>query len=92
MPPIPRDKGPDSTLRLVIEGYTFISERCRRYRSDVFQTRLLLRRTICMRGEDAARIFYDIGRFQRAGAAPGRIIKTLFGLSLIHISEPTRPY
>ena len=87
MPPIPRDKGPDSTLRLVIEGYTFISERCRRYRSDVFQTRLLLRRTICMRGEDAARIFYDIGRFQRAGAAPGRIIKTLFGKGGVQVLD-----
>lgn len=79
MPTIPRDRSPDSTLRLVLEGYAFISNRCRRYQTDIFQTRILLRRTICMRGEDAARIFYDPQRFQRKGAAPRRVKQTLLG-------------
>lgn len=79
MPQIPRAERLDSTLALLTEGYTFVSTRCRRYRTDLFQTRLQLRKTICMRGEAAARLFYDEERFQRAGAAPGRVQKTLFG-------------
>src|SRR3546814_20071256 len=32
-----------------------------------------------MRGEDAARLFYDEGRFERSGVAPVRVQETLFG-------------
>jgi hypothetical protein len=42
-----------------------------------FETRLLLQRTICLRGEDAAKVFYDQNRFYRKGAAPARMQKTL---------------
>jgi fatty-acid peroxygenase len=76
---IPRDRSPDSTLALLRDPYRFIARRCRRYRSDVFQTRILLRGTICMSGQEAARVFYNPGYFMREGAAPGRIQKTLFG-------------
>lgn len=76
---IPRDKGLDSTLALLLDGYTFIAKRCQRYQSDIFQTRLMLRTTICMSGPQAAELFYDQRRFMRRGAAPGRIQKTLFG-------------
>ena len=76
---IPRDKNPDSTLALMSDPYGFISKRCRRYHSDLFETRLLLRKTICMTGPEAARLFYDPSRFVRSGAPPGRIEKTLFG-------------
>lgn len=79
MPEIPRDKSPESTLALAREGYAFIPNRCRRLRSDLFQTRLLLQNTICMSGEKAAQLFYDPDRFQREGAAPKRLQKTLFG-------------
>jgi fatty-acid peroxygenase len=74
-----RDRGPDSTLALVAEGYLFISRRCHRYGTDLFETRVLLQPAVCMRGEPAARIFYDNERFVRAGAAPSRVKKTLFG-------------
>nr|MDT0661806.1 cytochrome P450 [Micromonospora sp. DSM 115978] len=77
---MPRDRAPDSTLALLAEGYRFISRRCERYRGDAFETRLLLRRTICLRGRDAAELFYDTDRFERHGAAPGRIRKTLTGV------------
>ena len=76
---IPRDKSPDSTAALMSEGYTFVSSRCRRYQTDVFQTRLMLQKTICMMGEDAAKLFYDTERFQRKGAAPRRLRKILLG-------------
>lgn len=79
MPRIPRDDILDSTLALVRDPYAFVSERCRRYGSDLFETRLMLRKTICMTGPEAAELFYDESRFVRRGATPGRIQKTLFG-------------
>lgn len=70
MPPIPRDTSVDSTLALLREGYEFIPKRSRRYRSDIFETRLMLRRAICVTGYDAARMFYEGDRFTRKGAMP----------------------
>ncbi|MDX1655196.1 MAG: cytochrome P450 [Candidatus Competibacteraceae bacterium] len=79
MPQIPRDSSPDSSLAFWREGYDFISRRCRRYDADLFEVRLLLQKTICMRGEAAARLFYDNQRFVRQGAMPAAVIKTLLG-------------
>lgn len=77
---IPQDKTLEGTIPLLIsDGYEFIKKRCDRYNTDIFETRLLLNKTICMSGEDAGKIFYDSDRFQRKGAVPGRINKTLFG-------------
>ena len=79
MPEIPHNRWPESTLALLRDPYQFISKRCRRYRSDLFQTRLMFRKTICMTGPEAAALFYDEDRFTRAGVAPGWLKKTLFG-------------
>ncbi|MEG6551697.1 cytochrome P450, partial [Desulfocurvibacter africanus] len=79
MPSIPRDKLPESTLALFRDGYEFIGKRCKRLGSDVFQTRLMLQKTVCMRGPEAAQVFYDQRYFQRKGGAPLRLRKTLFG-------------
>ena len=79
MAPTPRDRLPDSTVALLRDGYEFIPKRAKRYDADVFRTRIMLRNTFCVTGVDAARIFYDADRFQRHGAAPGRLKKTLFG-------------
>lgn len=46
----------------------------------VFETRLLLERTLCLWGAEAARLFSDNQRFVRAGAMPARIQKTLLGV------------
>jgi fatty-acid peroxygenase len=70
MPPIPRDDSLDSTLALLSEGYTFISKRCERYQSDIFETRLMFRKAICTMGEEAASMFYHPGRFTRKAAMP----------------------
>ncbi len=70
MASIPRDKGPDSTLALLADGYTFIGTRCQRYGSDLFETRLMLQRAVCMTGEEAARVFYEPNRFTRRAAMP----------------------
>jgi fatty-acid peroxygenase len=70
----------DDTLAFARRGYEYISSRCRELGADVFETRLLLRPTICMMGRDAAQLFYDDTRFERAGAAPMRLQKTLLGV------------
>ncbi|MFS0646358.1 cytochrome P450 [Siminovitchia sp. 179-K 8D1 HS] len=76
---IPREKGLDQSLALLREGYEFIPNRCRQFQSDIFETRLMGQKVICMSGEEAARMFYNPRLFQRKGAAPKRIQKTLFG-------------
>lgn len=76
---IPRDKTLDATLSLLSDGYEFIGKRCRKYGTDIFQTRLMGKRMVCISGEEAARIFYDPTRFQREGVLPYRIKASLFG-------------
>lgn len=80
---IPRAKGFDNSWAVVVDPYRYISRQCRRLGSDIFQSRFLLQPVICMTGADAARLFYDPQRFQRGGAAPGRVIKTLFGVGAV---------
>lgn len=77
---IPEDKKFDSTLDLLRDGYIFISRRCDRHKSDIFMTRLLMNKTVCLRGREAARLFYDEDKFMRVDAMPMRIKKVLFGL------------
>ncbi|WP_223115400.1 cytochrome P450 [Luteimonas suaedae] len=79
MAEIPRDHSPESTLALLSDPYRFIGRRARRLRSDVFSTRLMARRTICMTGREAAALFYDTSLMKREGAMPLRIRKTLLG-------------
>ncbi len=79
MAPMPHEWVPEHTLGLSRDGYEFIAKHCDRLGTDVFQTRLLLESVICMRGEDAAQLFYDENYFVRGGAAPARALDTLFG-------------
>lgn len=76
---IPRDISFDSTLSLFFNGYNFIGRKCERNQTDVFETRLMLQKAICMRGKKAAEVFYDNDKFQRNGAFPRRGLKTLLG-------------
>ncbi|MBT2755384.1 cytochrome P450 [Mesobacillus foraminis] len=84
---VPYDKSLDNSLALMQEGYQFIGNRVERYQSDLFETRLLGQRVICMKGKKAAELFYDSERFQRNGAAPKRIQKTLFGEKAIQTMD-----
>src|SRR5436190_22519005 len=79
MAAIPRDPHLDSTAAFLADPYLFISRRGRELGTEVFDTRLLLRRTLCMTGAAAARVFYDPKRFHRAGASPEALRATLFG-------------
>lgn len=80
---IPRDKGLDSTLDLLQEGYLFIKNGVNKYKSDIFETHLLGEKVICISGEEAAKIFYDPELFYRKDATPKRVQKTLFGVGAI---------
>lgn len=75
---IPVIKG-DSTLDISGKGYTFVSEKCRELNSDIFLTRILFKKTICMRGPEAAGLFYDTQHFERKNVAPNIAKYTLFG-------------
>lgn len=70
MQTIPRDPALDSSLAFKAEGYRFVANRCERFASDIFETRLLGKRFYCVRGEDAAKMFYTPDRFTRVGALP----------------------
>ncbi|MFC0253449.1 cytochrome P450 [Massilia consociata] len=67
---VPHTKAFDSTLKLLSEGYPFFQRRCNELGSDVFTTRLMGRRAICVSGPEAARMFWQPGRFTRRGAIP----------------------
>ncbi len=73
-------QGPvDSTLHFLRRPYDFVSTVCSRTGGDMFETRLLLRRTVCLRGEAAAEMFYDKARMSRDGAMPEPVRATLTG-------------
>lgn len=77
MTAFPRESGLDSTRAFLSEGYDFVSRRCEELDTDVFETRLLLRKALCVRGEDAARMFYHPDRFTRRGAMPPTTLRLL---------------
>jgi len=79
MADVPHDENLESSLALLGEGYPFIRDRCQRLNTNLFQTRLLMQNTICLSGEQAARLFYDERHFQRAQAMPRMLKKTLLG-------------
>ena len=74
---IPRDTAVDSSTAFLRNGYNFISDRCRDFGSDIFQTRIMLRPVYCVTGEDAARMFYVPGRFTRNHAMPPTTLSLL---------------
>lgn len=83
----PRDRALDSTLALLREGYTFLGRRRRRLGSETFETRLMLRRFICITGPDAARLFYDPEKFVRAGVMPEPVRATLIGEGAVQLLD-----
>lgn len=87
LPVIPHEKCLDSSINLLMEGYLFIPNRCMKYKSDLFVTRIMGKKAICMSGADAAEIFYNNLLFKRKGALPKRIQKTLFGMNAIQTMD-----
>jgi fatty-acid peroxygenase len=70
-----------------MEGYMFIPNRCKKYKSDLFVTRIMGKKVVCMTGSDAAEIFYNNQLMTRKGALPKRIQKTLFGKNAIQTMD-----
>ena len=80
---------PDHTFALLTEGYHFIGNRMKKYNTDIFKTYILGRKVICISGEEAVKIMYNPEMFQRAGATPKRVQKTLFGEKAIQTMDGT---
>lgn len=79
MSEIPRDPRREATLGVARDPYRYVSRTARELGTDVFETRLLLRPMLCLTGREAPPLFYDTRRFQREGALPAPIRKTVFG-------------
>lgn len=73
---VPRERTLDAAPALLREGYAYITNRCRRLGSDVFETRLLGQTTVCMQGPEAARAFYE-HPLTRVGALPAPMFTLL---------------
>lgn len=84
---VPSERGLDKTISLLKEGYLFINNRMDKFNSDIFTVRLLGQNVICIRGEEAVKIFYDSEKFQRNGAAPNRIQQSLFGKNAVQTMD-----
>ncbi len=65
---IPRDEGIDHSLALLKEGYEYILNRRKSLQTNIFETRILGKKAICMGGKEAAQLFYDQTKFQRQDA------------------------
>ena len=76
---MPKDPGFDKTLSVLKEGYEFIMNRKDNLNSNIFETRILGEKAVCLTGSELAELFYDNTRFRRSDAAPARVEKTLFG-------------
>ncbi len=72
---IPRDR----TLSLLARPYQFIDRQCRYRGTDAFGTRILLEKAVCIRGAEAAEMFYTHPALRRRDAAPEPVKATLFG-------------
>ena len=74
---LPRAGGFDSSFAFVRDGYTFASRQFDRLGTDIFRTRLGLSPVTVIRGEDAARIFYEGDRFGRDRSMPTSVTHLL---------------
>jgi fatty-acid peroxygenase len=74
--PFPRVAG-EQSLRLLLEGYPYGLRRFERFRSDTFATRLAGQRVLFLRGAEAARFFYEGGRFDRTASLPPTVLRSL---------------
>jgi fatty-acid peroxygenase len=75
----------DLAWRLWRDGYRALSEeRARHDGADAFETRLLGRRTLVVRGPAGARLFYDTSVIRRHDAIPAPLASLLFGTGAVH--------
>lgn len=75
----PKEAGFENGLKVLREGYMYASNRHKIYKADAFETHLLGEKAVVIGGEEAAKLFYDEGKFKREGAAPEPAKATLLG-------------
>ena len=83
----PRLTERDSTLALLREGYAFGLRRFQQHGTDVFQTRLVLRRAAFAYGAEAAQQFYEPDRLTRRGALPVPSLTLLLDLGSVSMLD-----
>src|SRR5699024_3356052 len=77
---LPQDTGPEDAVAFLNEGYLCITSRREKLKRDLFETHLICGKYRSgMAGKEAAEFFYDNDTFNLEGAAPNRILDTLFG-------------
>lgn len=86
-PAQPLPEAPNSTFALFRDPYRYVQKTCSRLGTDVFASRVFFRKTVFMKGQDAAELLYNRELFQREGAAPLRIQRTLFGRGGIQTTD-----
>ncbi|MFF5449445.1 cytochrome P450 [Streptomyces sp. NPDC012888] len=74
----------DSTLPLLVRGYTWLPARRRRGSGPLVRARLMGRPAVFLSGPAAVAFFYDESHVRRAGALPGPVLDTLFGRGAVH--------
>src|SRR5699024_3322042 len=84
---VPKEEGIDNTFNLMREGYMFITNRCHSFQSNIFETRLFGKKAICMRGKEAAELFYHNDKFKRRGAIPNWVVQSFFGENSVQILD-----
>ena len=89
MSSIPRASGFAQALSFALTPNKYIGTMCDRLRSDFFEAPLVLGRTVCLRGEEAATLFYDERLFEQA--APGWLESTLVRLGSLRGLDEAKP-
>ena len=64
-------------MPFLVDGYLFGHRRFERLGTDAFRTRLAGRGITMLRGQEAARFFFESDRFTRAGAMPRSVLHSL---------------
>lgn len=59
------------------DGNAFIKKRCNLYDSDIFELRMPFKKTFCVTGPEAAKMFYTKGKMTRVGAIPPTTLRLL---------------
>jgi len=76
---VPKESGLENGLRLLREGYMYISNRRKSYQSSLFETTLLGEKAVCFGGSEASELFLNEDYFSRKNAMPSFVNKTLLG-------------
>lgn len=69
----------ESSPGIFFKGYPYFQEKFEEKQKNILHTHLLFKKAIVLKGEEAAKIFYDREKFIRKGATPARFKKTLLG-------------